>query len=121
MFYRGPNDRETRALRRLFVVKVYDGNPDVKKPKIRKEKVIAWNQCDAIRRCGGKVAELPEAECFVTWDDKPLKIFDLKHLNDYDRRQMGNHTDVARSGVADVAAIARRVQSETLRLCAVHP
>jgi hypothetical protein len=65
MFYRGPNDRETRALRRLFVVKVYDGNP----------KVIAWNQCDAIRRCGGKVAELPEAECFVTWDDKPLKIF----------------------------------------------
>jgi hypothetical protein len=75
MFYRGPNDRETRALRRLFVVKVYDGNPDVKKPKIRKEKVIAWNQCDAIRRCGGKVAELPEAECFVTWDDKPLKIF----------------------------------------------
>lgn len=78
MYYRGPNDRETRALRRLFVVKCYDGDPDAKKPKIIEEKVIAWNACDAIRRCGRRVVEQPVAECWVTWDDKPLKIVDPK-------------------------------------------
>lgn len=76
MFYRGPNDRETRALRRLFVVKCYDGDPDDPDVGVTEEKVIAWNQTDAIRRAGRPVAELPEAECYVTWDDKPLKIFE---------------------------------------------
>jgi hypothetical protein len=76
MFYRGPNDRETRALRRLFVVKCYDGDPEDSDCPVVEEKVIAWNQTDAIRRAGKPVVELPEAECHVTWDDKPLKIFD---------------------------------------------
>lgn len=76
MFYRGPNDRVTRALRRLFVVKCYDGDPEKKKPKIKEEKVIAWNACDAIRRVNRPVAEQPEPECYVTWDDQPLKIFE---------------------------------------------
>lgn len=78
MFYRGPNDRITRALRRLFVVKCYKGNPDAKKPKYENVKVIAWNACDASRRVARPVAEIPEPECWVTWDDIPLKIHSAK-------------------------------------------
>lgn len=83
MFYKGPEDRVTRALRRLFVVKCFKGSPDAKKPKYEKVKVIAWNQTDAIRRVlPRKVAELPEPECYVTWDDQPLKIHDTSGPTD---------------------------------------
>jgi hypothetical protein len=73
MFYRGPKDRTTRALRTLFSVMCYVGDPDDPED-IVEEKVIAWNECDAIRRVNRPVAEMPTAECHVTWDDVPLKI-----------------------------------------------
>lgn len=66
MQYKGENGK-SRQLRRLWEVKVYDGNPDAKKTKTRKETVVAWNAVDAIRMCGGVAAEPPKAVCFVTW------------------------------------------------------
>lgn len=85
MFYRGPNDKLTRALRRLFIVKCYDGDPDDPDCPIIEEKVIAWNQTDAIRRAGKPIVEQPDPArdeegrvTWVTWDDKPLKIYSPK-------------------------------------------
>lgn len=65
MFYRG------RELRRVWKVKVYTGNPDVKKPKTGVETVVAWNAVDAIRRMGAKkVAEQPTSMGYITWPEK---------------------------------------------------
>lgn len=79
MFYKdiySTNPREqTRALRQLFVVKCYDGDPDDPDVEISEEKVIAWNACDAIRRVNRPVVEQPVRECFVTWHDVPMKIY----------------------------------------------
>lgn len=66
MQYKGANGK-SRHLRRLWEVTVYDGNPDAKKPKTRKETVVAWNAVDAIRLCGGAAAKEPKAVCYVTW------------------------------------------------------
>lgn len=69
-----------RMLRRLYIVKVFDEDPDENPDSdTHEEKVIAWNETDAIRRCGPfRVAERPQAECYVTWDDQPKKIYDSK-------------------------------------------
>jgi hypothetical protein len=56
----------TRALRRLWTVVCYDGDPDDPATPLLTKTCIAWNQSGAIRMCG-KVAEPPEAKCFVTW------------------------------------------------------
>jgi hypothetical protein len=59
-----------RELQSLFEVKIYTGNPDAKRPKTKKETVIAWNHVDAIRQCGKqKVAEQPKFLHHVTWSD----------------------------------------------------
>ena len=63
-----PNPRaKTRMLRRLWEVKVYKGKPDAKRPKVKKETVIAWNAVDANRKIGGQLAEEPKAIGYVTW------------------------------------------------------
>jgi hypothetical protein len=76
MYYQG------RELRRLWKVVLYNEDPDTIENlddlTTREEKVIAWNAVDAIRRSKDAVAERPEPECFVTWDDPPLKIFSVK-------------------------------------------
>lgn len=72
--YKGPDDRITRALRRLWEVEIYEGDPDAKTPKTRTETVIAWNAVDAVRFCGGKAASPPVAKDFVTWDEPPRII-----------------------------------------------
>lgn len=75
MYYQG------RELRRLWKVVIFNEDPDttpLDELTTREEKVIAWNAVDAIRRSKHGVAERPEAECFVTWDDPPLKIFSVK-------------------------------------------
>ena len=69
MIYKGKDDKISRHLRRLWEVKVYVGNPDAKKPKIKKETMIAWNHTDAIRRAPGQVAEQPVSIGWVTWPD----------------------------------------------------
>lgn len=61
MFYRG------RELRRLWEVKVFVGNPDIKRPKTRTETVVAWNAVGAINKCPGRVAKRPVDKGFVTW------------------------------------------------------
>jgi len=59
-----------RELQSLFEVKIYTGNPDAKRPKTKKETVIAWNHVDAIRQFGSKkVAEMPKFIHHVTWPD----------------------------------------------------
>ena len=64
MFYRG------KELRRLWEVEIFTGKTDVKKPKTRTERVIAWNAVDAIQRCGGKnIAKRPVDLGFVTWPE----------------------------------------------------
>jgi hypothetical protein len=61
MFYKG------RELRRVWEVEVYEGDPEDPDVTTRTETVIAWNQVEAIRRAGGKVATLPVSKGFVTW------------------------------------------------------
>ena len=63
-----PNPRaKTRALRRIWELKIFEGDPDAKKPKTRKETVIAWNSVDAIRKAGGRLSEEPKPIGFVSW------------------------------------------------------
>jgi hypothetical protein len=56
------------------LVKVFDGDKEDPDCPVREEKIIAWNQVDAIRRVPGDIVEQPEAINFVTWDDPPLMI-----------------------------------------------
>jgi hypothetical protein len=66
---------KNKLLRRLWEVTVYTGNPDVKKPKTKKETVLAWNMVDAVRRTGGQVAKQPVSLGYVTWpetEDGPI-------------------------------------------------
>jgi len=75
MFYKGPKDRVTRALRRLWEIEVYDGDPDDPKTKTVKHTVIAWNAVDANRRAGAMNLVKPaKALSYVTWDDEPFEI-----------------------------------------------
>lgn len=61
-----------RELRRLWELKVYDGDPDAKKPKTKKETVVALNAVDATRRAGNRrLAVLPREIAYVTWPDNP--------------------------------------------------
>lgn len=60
----------TRTLRRLWVVECFDGDPDDPDVGRITKTCVAWNQADAIRTCG-KVAELPQHKCFVTWPLRP--------------------------------------------------
>lgn len=70
-----PNPQtRTRALRKLWRVKVFESNPHTKSgrvkkklPKIREETVIAWNIVDANRKVAGDLVEQPEMIGFVTW------------------------------------------------------
>ena len=80
MRYKGKNQPHTRELRRLWEVEIYDGDPDKKKTKIKKETVVAWNAVDAIRACGNrKLAKEPEALCYVTWPDEDgMPIYKIK-------------------------------------------
>ena len=64
----------SRELRRLWGLEVYDGDPDDPDVTTHTERCIAWNAQDAIRRCGKRVAVMPESLGFVTWDDEPLII-----------------------------------------------
>jgi len=64
-----------RELRRLFEVRVYTGDPDAKRPKTKKETVVAFNAVEAVRFCGGKASKQPEPLCYVTWpeaDGEPI-------------------------------------------------
>jgi hypothetical protein len=63
---------KSRELRRLWEVKVYEGDPDAKNPKIHRGTVIAFNSVEALRLCGGKAAEPPREVCFVTWPETHL-------------------------------------------------
>jgi len=66
--YKGKVKQMTQELRQLWEVQVYIGNPDAKKPKTKKETVLALNAVDAVRRCGTrKVAKPPKPLFFVTW------------------------------------------------------
>ena len=82
MRYKGPNDIRTRELRRLWSVEIYEGDPDDPDSTTRMESVIAWNQPDAIRRCGERVAVQPESLGFITWDEEPLFIETTKGPTD---------------------------------------
>lgn len=61
---------KSRALRSLWTVKIYDGDPDKKKTRIREETIVAFNAVEAIRKCPGNVAEQPERVCYVTFPEK---------------------------------------------------
>ncbi len=61
-----PNNR-TRALRRMWNVLVYKGDPE--EGKTKKESIVSWNQVDATRRAG-PISELPSLVGFVTWPHK---------------------------------------------------
>ena len=69
MFY---NQRE---LRRLWKIEVYEGDPNDPDVTVRTETIVAWNQVDAIRHAGGKLAVQPEALYFVTWPDNNNQIY----------------------------------------------
>lgn len=76
--YKSPWQQQAAELRRLFSVKIYEGDPDKKKTKTRTETVIAFNATEAIQKASalGPVAEVPEAIDWITWDDPPLIIRD---------------------------------------------
>lgn len=57
----------TRALRQLWEVEIYDGDPNDPDVGLVVETVIAWNHVDAIRRIGRAVASVPRSLGFVTW------------------------------------------------------
>jgi len=78
MRYKSPSQHETRELRRLWLVKVYEGDKDDPKCKIREERIIAWNSTEAIRQVPGDIAELPESLGFVTWDKPAMMIHSTK-------------------------------------------
>ena len=59
----------SRDLRALWELVIYTGNPDAKRPKTKKETVIAINAVDAIRRAGKPVAKPPEFIDYVTWPE----------------------------------------------------
>jgi hypothetical protein len=73
---------QSRELRRLWEVELYTGNPDAKKPKTKKETVIAWNNVDAIRRSGGQCASEPVSLGFVTWPPKENPEADVYFIED---------------------------------------
>jgi len=58
-----------RELRQLFEVEIYVGDKDAKNPETKIETIVAWNNVDAIRRCGGNAVKQPEAIAFVTWPE----------------------------------------------------
>lgn len=64
----------SQELRRLWLVKVFDGDKEDPDCPVREEKVIAWNQVDAIRRVPGDIAKQPEQISYVTWDEEPQLI-----------------------------------------------
>lgn len=67
-----------RELRRLWLVKIYDGDKEDPECPIREETVVAWNASGATRRAGGSVSELPVSLGFITWDPNPLFIESTK-------------------------------------------
>ena len=60
---------KSRELRRLWDMRVYDGDPDDPKTKTKKETVVAMNEVDANRRTPGSIAEPPVELTFVTWPE----------------------------------------------------
>lgn len=72
-----------RELRRLWEVKLYKGDPDAKKPKFKKETVVAWNTVDAIRQMGSRpVAEEPVQLTFVTWPEEDQDADEIYEIHD---------------------------------------
>lgn len=59
-----------RELRRLYEVEVYTGDPEANPVWVKKKTCVAFNQTQAIRVAGGKVANQPKFICFVTWPEK---------------------------------------------------
>jgi hypothetical protein len=64
----GKQPPKTRALRRLWLVQCFDGDPDDPNVGVVEKSCVAWNQPHAIRMCG-RVAKLPQHKCFVTWPE----------------------------------------------------
>ncbi len=62
---------QNRDLPRLWECVVYTGDPNAKRPKTKKETVVAWNAVDANRKLAGmELAKEPKAVCFV-WQEDP--------------------------------------------------
>ena len=73
----------SRELRRLWEVEYYDGDPDDKKTKTKKETVVAWNHVDAIRKLGGRrVAKQPVEITYVTWPEKDQDVDEVYEIHD---------------------------------------
>ena len=65
---RDPNPKaRTRELRRLYLVKVFDGDPNDPDTPIREEQVIAWNAVDANNQFSEDLVCEPEDLGYVTW------------------------------------------------------
>ena len=72
MRYKNPGTAaKTRELRRLWEVRVYEGDPDARIPKTKYTTVVAFNAVEAIRLCGGRAASEPVALDYVTWPEHP--------------------------------------------------
>ena len=71
-------------LRRLWKVKVFDGEPHEDTPIIE-HTIVAMNEMDAHRRAGGDLAERPEFLHYVTWaplDDPGGNIYRIDNTRE---------------------------------------
>lgn len=82
---RSTHPREvTRTLRRLWSVKVFDGEPLDETPVIT-HTVVAMNEIDAQRKAGRHIAERPTFLHYVTWaplDDPGGAIYRIENTTD---------------------------------------
>lgn len=58
-----------RELRRLYEIELFNGDREDPNVTTRTERVIAWNEVDAIRRAAVPVASMPVRLGHVTWPD----------------------------------------------------